>query len=108
MRRVKRNTDGDPGNRSNSDGQSFLPTETESKCGFNNPMRVMGIVVVVLMVVSVVFSVSVVLKDPPSDAALETLQQTNAIFEVKQEENGSYLLIYVLPVFLFCAIFSVQ
>ncbi|KAJ9140481.1 hypothetical protein P3X46_031125 [Hevea brasiliensis] len=78
MKRFKRN----PGNRSDPDGQSTVG-ETERKCGFN-PMRVMGGLVVLLMALSVVFSASVVLRDPPSDSALESSQPK--VIEIEEEK----------------------
>ncbi|EEF47837.1 Galactoside 2-alpha-L-fucosyltransferase, putative [Ricinus communis] len=89
MKRIKKNPDSDSGNRSDPDGQNAIMRETERKCGgFNlNLMRVMGILVAILMVISVVFSVSVVLKDPPSDTALESSQAAN-VFQVKQEKGS--------------------
>lgn len=68
MMRLRRNIDDD-------DDDQVRPLDPEHhtvsrpldrKCE-QNPMRLMGILVVCLMVVSVLFSVSVVLRDPPSD-----------------------------------------
>lgn len=47
-----------------------VPRDSEKKLDLRL-MRTMGIFVVCLMIFSVLFSVSVVLKDPPSDAVLE-------------------------------------
>lgn len=68
MKRFRRNPDDDHdlGRHPDSDGLSVL-VDPDRKLA-SNPLRLMGIIVVCLMVVSVLFSVSVVLSDPPSDS----------------------------------------
>lgn len=76
MKRFKKNLDDDNDNHSekrpDSDIHSFL-VDPDRKSGYN-PMRLMGITVVCLMVISVLFSASVILKDPPSDGIREASQ----------------------------------
>ncbi|XP_059644853.1 galactoside 2-alpha-L-fucosyltransferase-like [Cornus florida] len=47
-------------------GKDDFPRPSETKCG-SNLMKMMGIFVACLMALSVLFSVSVILRDPPSD-----------------------------------------
>ena len=54
------------------------------KCGLNM-MRLMGIFVVSLMLFSVLFSVSMVLRDPPSDGVGEASSVT--VFQVRQSKG---------------------
>lgn len=76
MKRFKKNLDHDNHNysekRPDSDMHSLL-VDPEGKSGYN-PIRLMGIAVVCLMVISVLFSASVILKDPPSDGIREAMQ----------------------------------
>ncbi|XP_062116589.1 galactoside 2-alpha-L-fucosyltransferase-like isoform X2 [Humulus lupulus] len=71
MKRFKKNLEDNHANLSSFDTHSTVFRDPDRKLGFIS-MRAMGIVVVCLMVFSVLFSVSMVLKDPPSDAVLET------------------------------------
>lgn len=73
MKRLRRNPDeSDPETNPDPDGEgSFSKDQHERKCGLSS-MKMMGFFVVALMVVSVVFSVSIVLQDPPSDGVLES------------------------------------
>lgn len=65
MMRLRRNTDDEQLRLSDPEHHTVSrPLDRECE---QNPMRLMGILVVCLMVVSVLFSVSVVLRDPPSD-----------------------------------------
>ena len=69
MKRFKKNQDDEDGNgvaRPPNSDSHIVVRDPDRKSG-SNPMRLMGIVVVCLMIISVLFSVSVVLKDPPSD-----------------------------------------
>lgn len=69
MKRFKKNQDDENGNgvaRPPNSDSHIVVRDPDRKSG-SNPMRLMGIVVVCLMIISVLFSVSVVLKDPPSD-----------------------------------------
>ncbi|EXB44705.1 Galactoside 2-alpha-L-fucosyltransferase [Morus notabilis] len=71
MKRFKRNPEDLFNNKlSGFDAQQTVPRDSEKKLSLRL-MRTMGIFVVCLMVFSVLFSVSVVLKDPPSDAVLD-------------------------------------
>lgn len=66
MKRFKKNSE-DPINHSDPQNHCVHSgRDTDRKCG-NGSMRLMGILAVCLMVISVVFSVCVVLRDPPSD-----------------------------------------
>lgn len=69
MKRFKKNQDDENGNgvaRPPNSDSHIVVRDPDRKSG-SNPMRLVGIVVVCLMIISVLFSVSVVLKDPPSD-----------------------------------------
>lgn len=65
MKRLRRNSE-DPSKPSDPGIPSLYSRDLDRKCG-NSSMRLMGVFVVCLMVISVVFSVCVVLRDPPSD-----------------------------------------
>ena len=69
---------------SDLDNQSLM-TDQDIKCGINL-MRLMGIFVVCLILLSVLFSVSVVLRDPPSDGVADALPTT-----VFRESRGIWL-----------------
>ncbi|EOA35363.1 hypothetical protein CARUB_v10020557mg [Capsella rubella] len=70
MKRGKKNPDaGDP--LSNSDTRAGSSELNGMKPSMSS-MKSMGILLAVLMVASVMFSLSVVLRDPPSDAVVET------------------------------------
>lgn len=103
MMRLRRNIDGDD----DDDDDQVRPLDPEHhtvsrpldrKCE-QNPMRLMGILVVCLMVVSVLFSVSVVLRDPPSDGV-------GAIEEAKflqvNPRKGTSFLSFGIMVIRFC------
>ncbi|GAV71529.1 XG_FTase domain-containing protein [Cephalotus follicularis] len=84
MKRLKKNPDSGRRTQSNPDGDSYnVLRDPDWTCGFNS-MRLMGTLVVFLMVVSVLFSVSAVLKDPPSDSILDSKEATD--FQVKAEK----------------------
>lgn len=68
--RLRRNPDDDQLRPADLEHHS-VSRPSDRKCE-HNPMRLMGILVVCLMVVSVVFSVSVVLRDPPSNGVRAT------------------------------------
>lgn len=71
MKRLKKNTADDYDSSRppypNSHGVLMDPDKKSS----SNPIRLMGIIVVCLIFISVLFSVSVVFKDPPSDIIRE-------------------------------------
>ena len=71
MKKFRKNSADDHANLSGFDTYCTVFRDPDRKLGLNS-MRAMGIFVVCLMVFSVLFSVSVILKDPPSDAVLET------------------------------------
>lgn len=80
MKRLKKNTadDYDSSRPPDPNSQSVL-MDPDKKSSYNpirlmassNPTRLMGIIVVCLIFISVLFSVSVVFKDPPSDIIRE-------------------------------------
>ena len=70
MKRFKKNLEDNHSKLSDFDTHNSVLRDPDKKLGLNL-MRVMGIFVVCLMVFSVLFSVSLVLKDPPSDSVLE-------------------------------------
>ncbi|XP_058228365.1 galactoside 2-alpha-L-fucosyltransferase-like isoform X1 [Rhododendron vialii] len=63
MRRLNRNSD----DQLRDQGNGAVSRAPETKCGLN-PMKSMGILVACLMLLSVVFSVSVILEDLPSES----------------------------------------
>ncbi|XP_022949492.1 galactoside 2-alpha-L-fucosyltransferase-like isoform X1 [Cucurbita moschata] len=68
IRRLMRQTADHHNTLSDKDPPTDFNSNQETKCGFSS-IRVLGTVVVLLMFISVIFSLSVVLRDPPSDAA---------------------------------------
>lgn len=88
MKRVKKNPDSDLGTQSDPDNGSNYDNvlrDPVAQSGFEfNSMRMMGFVVVTLMLVSVLFSVSVVLRDPPDDGVWEANEAKS--FEVKSRK----------------------
>ncbi|KAK7265810.1 hypothetical protein RJT34_33434 [Clitoria ternatea] len=67
------------------------PSDVDSKFTFTLTfMRLMAFFVVSLMLFSVLFSLSVVLRDPPSDAALPSRTTTTTpVFQMPQAQQGS-------------------
>lgn len=96
MKRLRRNPDeSDPETNPDPDGEgSFSKDQHERKCGLSS-MKMMGFFVVALMIVSVVFSVSVVLQDPPSDGVLESGK--NVRFLDVMESNKEEQVLEVQP-----------
>ncbi|KAE8124007.1 hypothetical protein FH972_018919 [Carpinus fangiana] len=90
MKRVKKTPDDDDDDLASlpdSDTHTVL-VDPDRKLG-SNPMRLMGIIVVCLMVVSVLFSVSVVLSDLPSDSIWELSEKRVLEVEPRQgSEDG--------------------
>lgn len=70
MKRLKKNPNDDDAQKLSGFDAHTLLRDPDKKLGLSF-MRAMGILVVCLMVFSVLFSVSVVLRDPPSDGVLE-------------------------------------
>ncbi|XP_030473552.1 galactoside 2-alpha-L-fucosyltransferase-like [Syzygium oleosum] len=68
MRRLNKNVNDpdEPSKQSDPDDAPTLPRDPDKRPGYG-PMRVMGVFVVCLMATSVVFSLSVVLRDPPTN-----------------------------------------
>ncbi|KAK6123169.1 hypothetical protein DH2020_043071 [Rehmannia glutinosa] len=64
-------------------GNDVVSRGPEFKCGLN-PMKLMGVLVVLVMGLSVLFSVSVVLRDPPSDVLWTVVQARNLDFKVQK------------------------
>ncbi|KAL5544528.1 hypothetical protein UlMin_008312 [Ulmus minor] len=97
MKRFRKNPEDDPAKLSDFDAHSVLRNlERKNESGL---MRTMGIFVVGLMVFSVLFSVSVVLKDPPSDGVLDSsglrnlqFKPNNAIGSVDRSSASSDVL----------------
>lgn len=89
MKRVKKNPDGDPG--SQMDPDDILLKDLYWKCGSGfSSVRLMGVLLVALMVVSVLFSVSVVLRDPPDDRVGESNEAR--VFKVKSERGTCFMV----------------
>ncbi|GAY33512.1 hypothetical protein CUMW_275320 [Citrus unshiu] len=93
MKRVNKSPDSDLGTQSDPDNGSNYDNvlrDPVAQYGFEfNSMRMMGLAVVTLMLVSVLFSVSVVLRDPPDDGVWEANEAKS--FEVKsRKEEDSF------------------
>lgn len=89
MKRVNRNPNDDAEKLSDLDTHNNnLSRDSDKKSSFNL-MQSMGLFLLCLMLFSVLFSVSVVLRDPPSDAVVES--STSLVFQDKQSE-GKVLL----------------
>ncbi|XVF50087.1 hypothetical protein PTKIN_Ptkin04bG0066300 [Pterospermum kingtungense] len=89
MKRFRRNLEeNDPGTNPDPDAEGLFLRDQERKFGLSS-MRLMGFVVVALMLLSVVFSVSVVLHDPPSDGVLESGKEARFpdVLESSKEET---------------------
>lgn len=72
MMRFKKKLGPDLEGNPDLDKETIFLRDSERKCGRLGTIRSMGILVVVLMAVSVLYSVSTVLKDPPTDADLDS------------------------------------
>ncbi|OMO52876.1 Xyloglucan fucosyltransferase [Corchorus olitorius] len=91
MKRFRRNPDeNDPGTNPDVEGEGLFLRDQERKCGLSS-MRLMGFLVVALMVFSVVFSVSVVLKDPPSDGVLESGKEIRFLDALESSKEETVL-----------------
>ncbi|ONI08719.1 hypothetical protein PRUPE_5G196900 [Prunus persica] len=85
MKRFKQNLDGDHlSTHLDLDTRNAL-RDPDRKSGFSS-MKVMGIFVAGLIVFSVLFSVNVVLRDPPSDAVFETSKAR--VLEVEHRKDS--------------------
>lgn len=90
MKRLKKNTY-DYDTESLSDfAAHFVLRDPDRKLRLS-VMRIMGIFVVCLMVFSVLFSVSVVLKDPPSDGVLDASE--TSVLHLKPDK-GTWFLVH--------------
>lgn len=82
------------GNNKISLSPSDLETVTD-KYATSSPltlMRVMGFFVISFMLFSVLFSLSVVLRDPPSDAAFR--EQPSSLFQLQQTQQGFFFFFF--------------
>lgn len=91
MKRFNKNPDTDQGTRpdpeSRSDNNALRYPDSE--CRFElNFMRLMAILLIILMAVSVLFSVSMVLRDLPDDGVWETNEAR--VFEVKSQKGTAF------------------
>lgn len=84
MKRFNKNPDDDAERLSDLDTHRDVLKDANKKCGLNL-MQLMGLFVLCLMLFSVLFSVSVVLRDPPSDGVVEASGTT--FFEAKLSEG---------------------
>ncbi|XP_031281180.1 galactoside 2-alpha-L-fucosyltransferase-like [Pistacia vera] len=90
MKRFNKNTDTDPETHPDTDSRSDnnVLRDPDSECRFElNSMRLMGIFLVILMAVSVLFSVSMVLRDLPVDGVWEPNEAR--VFEEKLQKVPS-------------------
>jgi xyloglucan fucosyltransferase len=79
MKRLKKNQDDDNDIARPQNSESHILLRDPDRKSGPNPMKLMGILVVCLMVISVLFSVSVVLKDPPSDNVWKASSETSFV-----------------------------
>ncbi|GKU89769.1 hypothetical protein SLEP1_g3864 [Rubroshorea leprosula] len=87
MMRFKKKLVHDLGSHPDVDGEAPFLRDPERNNGFST-IRLMGILVVILMAVSVLFSVSVVLKDPPTDGVMEPRKETGArVLDFKRQKD---------------------
>ncbi|KAL2572893.1 hypothetical protein AAZV13_17G093100 [Glycine max] len=64
---------------------SLLPSDLDTKCSFTlSLMSMMGFFVASFVLCSVIFSVSIVLRDPPSDAALHEPSSLTPLLQIAQ------------------------
>lgn len=70
MKRFSKNLNGDDSSKHLDSGTHNAMRDPDRNAGLS-PMKAMGIFVACLIVLSVLFSVNVVLRDPPSDAVYE-------------------------------------
>ncbi|KAG4942926.1 hypothetical protein JHK85_047572 [Glycine max] len=71
---------------------SLLPSDLDTKCSFTlSLMSMMGFFVASFVLCSVIFSVSIVLRDPPSDAALHEPSSLTPLLQIAQTLQGTYL-----------------
>ncbi|KAK7347296.1 hypothetical protein VNO80_21826 [Phaseolus coccineus] len=68
---------------------SFSHSDLDTKCAFTlSLLRLMAFFVASFVLYSVVFSLSVVLRDPPSDAALREPSSLTPLFQITQDSNN--------------------
>ncbi|XP_028753612.1 galactoside 2-alpha-L-fucosyltransferase-like [Neltuma alba] len=84
MKRINRNPYDDAEKLSDSDSRDNYSRDPDKKSGFNL-MRLMGFFLLCLMLFSALFSVSVVLRDPPSDGVVEA--SSSVVSQAKQSEG---------------------
>ncbi|KAL6181644.1 hypothetical protein ACLB2K_048295 [Fragaria x ananassa] len=86
MKRFSKTLNGDdPSNNSDSGARNAL-RDPDRNAGLG-PMRVMGIFIACLILFSVLFSVNVVLRDPPSDAAVHEASKAG-VLEVEPRKSS--------------------
>lgn len=90
MRRLNRNSD----DQLRDQGNSAVSRAPETKCGLN-PMKSMGILVACLMILSVVFSVSVILEDLPSESIWSGAEARVLQVKPQLQGNTSNLIFYL-------------
>lgn len=88
MKRFNKNSEDDAENFSDLDARGFVLRDSNRKCGLNL-MQLMGFFVLCLMLFSVLFSVSVVLRDPPSDGITEASPTT--FFQAQKTQGITYI-----------------
>lgn len=95
MKRLKKNQDDDNDIARPQNSESHILLRDPDRKSGPNPMKLMGILVVCLMVISVLFSVSVVLKDPPSDNVWKASSETSFVHvgTKKGSEDDAFLSI---------------
>uniref|UniRef100_A0A2N9F3Y0 Fucosyltransferase n=1 Tax=Fagus sylvatica TaxID=28930 RepID=A0A2N9F3Y0_FAGSY len=95
MKRLKKNQDDDNDIARPQNSETHILLRDPDRKSGPNPMKLMGILVVCLMVISVLFSVSVVLKDPPSDNVWKASSETSFVHvgTKKGSEDDAFLSI---------------
>lgn len=91
MRRLNKNVNDpdEPSKQSDPDAPPTLPRDPDKRPGYG-PMRVMGVLVVCLMATSVVFSLSVVLRDPPTNGVPA---EGRRVHEVTAPEGTDFMVV---------------
>ncbi|KAK4257205.1 hypothetical protein QN277_006823 [Acacia crassicarpa] len=84
MKRVNRNPNDDAEKLSDLDSRNNFSRDSDKKLGFTL-IQLMGLFLLCLMLFSVLFSVSVVLRDPPSDGVVEASK--SVLFQANQSEG---------------------
>ncbi|PRQ16220.1 putative Type 1 galactoside alpha-(1,2)-fucosyltransferase [Rosa chinensis] len=85
MKRFSKTLNGDDPSKYSDSGTRNALTDPDRNPGLS-PMRVMGIFIACLILFSVLFSINVVLRDPPSDAVHEASK--NRVLEVEPRKSS--------------------